>query len=109
VTVEDPDSVDSVTRSRDTGGYALLMVEERPFDGSSTQADQLREKINGYVEYLQFGQFAEDYPAAVGQALQVRLVCRQEPTGERLQALLQAGADLFARHGAQFVVEVIPI
>lgn len=109
MTVEDPDLVDSVTRSRDTGGYALLMLEERPFDGSATQVDQLRAKINAYVEYLQLGQFAEDYPAAVGQALQVRLVCRQEPTGDRLVALLRAGGDLFARHGAQFVVEVIPI
>jgi len=109
VTVEQADRVDSVTRSIDGSGYALLMTEEREFDDSDEQFQQLLAKINAYVEYIQLGQFYENYPDAAGKRLEVRLVCREEPDSTRFVRLLRTAADLFARHGAGFRVEVIPV
>ncbi len=101
--------MDSVTRAEDGSGYALLMTEERDFEDSDEQFQQLLAKVNAYVEYIQLGQFYENYPDAVGLPLEVRLVCREEPDSGRFVRLLRAAADLFARHGAEFRVEVIPI
>jgi len=39
----------------------------------------------------------------------VRLVCYDEPVGERFTALLGAATQMFGRHGIGFVVEVIPL
>lgn len=108
MTIEQPDRVDSITRSADGATYTLLMTEDRRLDGSDAQLNQLLEKINAYIGYIQLGQFHQHYPDAVGRGLRVRLVCRDEPTDERYRNLLKAGAQLFAKHGAEFGVEVIP-
>jgi hypothetical protein len=108
VTVEDPNQVDSVAVSEDGAIYSLLMTEERLFDDSDPQFDQLLQKINAYVEYIQLGQFHEDYPQARGRRLEVRLVCRNAPEGDRYRTLLNAATALFQKHGADFAVEVIP-
>jgi hypothetical protein len=109
VTVEDPDKVDSIAVSADGETYTLVMTEERRFDDSDLQFNQLLEKINSYVEYIQLGQFYEDYPQASGRRLEVRLVCLDTPGSERFRKLLNAATELFGRHGADFAIEVIPI
>lgn len=108
MTVEDPDRIDSVTLSADGSTYHLLMTEDRLFEDSDEQFRQLMEKFNSYAEFLQTGQFYDQFPQAREKALAVRLVCRNEPVGERFAKLLNAGAALLARQGADFSVEVIP-
>lgn len=107
MTVEDPDHVDKVAVSVDGSRYELAMTEERLFTDSDEQFAQLREKCNAYLEYIQLGQFYEDYPQARGHPLKVCLVCRNEPVGERFQKLLSTATYLFARHGAEFYIQVI--
>jgi hypothetical protein len=108
VTVEEADRIDSVTLSADGGSYRLLMTEVRPFEDSDEQFTQLMEKVNAYVEFIQTGQLYDRFPEARGKALDVRLICRNEPVGERFVKLLRAATALFARHGVDFAVEVIP-
>jgi hypothetical protein len=108
VTVEDPDRIDNISVSADGGTYRLLMTEERLFEDSDEQFSQLLEKINAYIEYLQLGQFYESHPQARGKRLRVALVCRNEPVGERFRNLLNTATALFAKHGAEFYIEVIP-
>jgi hypothetical protein len=108
VTVENPDSIDSVTLSADGRRYHLLMTEERLFADSDEQFLQLMEKINAYAEFIQTGQLYNHFPEARGKALAVRLVCRNEPSSERFVDLLRAGTALLARQGADFSIEVIP-
>lgn len=107
--IENADRVDSISRTPDGNSYTLLMVEDRPFEDSDERFHQLLEKINAYMLYVQGGQFYEDYPEARGKRLQVRLVCYDEPVGERFIALLGAATQMFGRHDVDFVVEVIPL
>jgi hypothetical protein len=112
VTVENPNRVDRITATPDGSAYTLLMVEERLYQDPDSDPDvqlrQLVEKINAYLEYIQGGQLYEEYPQARGHELRVRLVCRDEPAGDRLLALLGAATQMFGRHGADFAVEIIP-
>jgi hypothetical protein len=109
VTIEDTNQIDSIAVSEDGTVYTLLMTEERRFDDSDLQFNQLLEKINAYVEYIQLGQFYEEYPQARGKPLEVRLVCLDAPRSDRFRRLLNAATALFQRHGADFVIEVVPI
>ncbi len=109
MSVENADRVDRITAKPDGSAFTLVMVEERPFGDSEGQLRQLVDKVNAYVEYIQRGQFHEDYPQARGKELKVRLVCVDEPTSERLQEVLRAATYLFAKHGADFGVEIIPV
>jgi hypothetical protein len=76
---------------------------------SDLQFRQLLEKINGYVEYIQLGQFYEEYPQARGKRLEVRLVCLDAPRSDKFRKLLNAATALFQRHGADSAIAVIPI
>jgi len=108
VTVESPDVVDSVSLSADESVCILRMIEDRPFSGSPEQNQQLVEKINAYLAFLQTGQLVEQFPQMAGKRMEVRLVCGEDPQGPPLLEILQAATALFAKHGADFVVEVIP-
>jgi hypothetical protein len=108
VTVEDADVIDSVILSGDGETYRLLMTEVRLFENTDEQFTQLMEKINAYAEYIQTGQLYDRLPETRDKALAVRLVCRNEPVGERFVKLLRAATALFARHGVDFSIEVIP-
>lgn len=108
MTVENPDSIDQITVSDDGSSYTLVMVETRPFDGTEAQHDQIMEKINLYLEVVQTGQLLEQFPDMRGKEVKVRLVCMDEPDHPRLVELLRAGTGLFAKHGVDFAVEVVP-
>jgi hypothetical protein len=108
VTVENPDAIDQITRSEDGAVYTLDMIETRPLTGSQEQLQQLIEKINGYVEVIQTGRLLEAYPEMQGKRLNVRLVCMHEPTDARLIELLGVATRLFAKHHADFGVQIIP-
>lgn len=108
MTVQDAGSVDQITVSDDESTCTLLMVEDRPFTGSSAQHDQIMEKVNTYLAFLQGGQFAEQFPELAQKRKAVRLVCMDEPKDQALMELLRVASDLFARNGVDFSVEVIP-
>lgn len=108
MTVQDADTIDHITLSSDGSTCNLLMIEDRPFTGSPGQNDQIMEKINTYLAFLQTGQLAQQFPDMAGKRVAVRLVCHEEPRGEALLGLLQTAGRLFAKHGADFSVEVIP-
>ena len=72
MTIENPDRIDSISRALDGSSYTLLMIEDRPFEDSDERLQQLLEKINAYMFYVQAGQFHEDYPEARGKRLEVR-------------------------------------
>ncbi|WP_018657420.1 DUF6572 domain-containing protein [Actinomadura flavalba] len=108
MTVENPDSIDQITVNNEKSVYTLDMVETRPFTDSEAQREQIAEKINLYLEVIQTGQLYEQFPDIRGKELRVRLVCTDEPADDRLVQLLTAGTGLFAKHGVDFAVEVIP-
>ncbi|GAA1850132.1 DUF6572 domain-containing protein [Actinomadura bangladeshensis] len=108
MTVRDAGSVDQITVSQDESTCTLLMVEDRPFTGASAQHDQIMDKVNTYLAFLQGGQFAEQFPELADKRKAVRLVCVDEPSDPSLMELLQVANGLFARNGIDFSVEVIP-
>ncbi|MFD0850909.1 hypothetical protein ACFQ07_01595 [Actinomadura adrarensis] len=58
---------------------------------------------------LQTGQIYEEFPQLEGKEIKVRLVCMDDPENDPdLMELLVSGSRLFAKHGADFAVEVVP-
>jgi len=108
MTIEDVTVIDEITVSPDGRTYELLMTEERRFGPGEEQYQQLAAKIDNYVTFLQQGQLQEQYPESAGAAVRVCLVCRDEPEQARLVELMNAAARLFARHGVEFYLDVIP-
>jgi hypothetical protein len=107
VTVADPFVIDGVLESANEQTYVLLMTEERPFRDSTQQVDQLTEKINTYVSYVESGQLFNDHPQAMGKRLEVLMVCWDPPEQEQYRELVDHAAAVFAAHGVGLCVEVL--
>lgn len=81
--LHDADTIDVVAQDAD-GHYALIMVEERPWDADPAQSLQLRDKVNAYAGYILDGSLARAYPETADQPVRIQLDCVQEPSGEIL-------------------------
>src|SRR3954470_8670867 len=56
--VQFPDIIDKVIQEKD-GSVALVMREDRPWDGSEERLSDLRKKINTYGAYVRQGQLRQ--------------------------------------------------
>jgi hypothetical protein len=109
VTVADPYVIDGIMESADEQTYVLLITEERPFHDSNEQVDQLTEKINTYVTYIESGQLHNDHPRAKGKRLEVLMVCWEAPDADQYRELIDRAAVLIGKQGAEFRVEVLSL
>lgn len=98
MTVSDPTSVDTIAKAPD-GRLLLVMTEDRFYAGgdAAAMAEQLREKVNGYVRLIRSGQL----PAMVGpenaaHGVDIRLSCRDQPPRQVRELLRLAGEGLQA-------------
>lgn len=108
MTVRDSDTVDSITRSSDGASVTLLMIEDRPFDGSRAQVEEVVAKVNTYLRFIQTGQIYRELPDTLGRELRVRLLCQQAPEDDLMRSALRMAGGMFARNSVDFGVEVVP-
>ncbi len=106
--VQYPDIIDKVIKDKD-GNVALIMREDRPWDGSHQRIVELREKINTYVAFARQGQLAVDYPDLVGKLVFFQLWCIQHHPDPRLVEFLDRANAQLAQHALQISVKVIEV
>lgn len=80
--IEDINVIDVVAHDPTTGEYMLVMVETRPWGADPKQADQLKAKINTYVNFVVDGDLARTYPETARQRIRLQVDCTQPPIGE---------------------------
>jgi hypothetical protein len=106
--VQYPDIIDKVIQAKDES-VALVMREDRPWDGSEQRVVELRKKINTYAAYALQGQLRTDFPDLAGRPVYLQLWCIQHrPEPKLMEFLKQANAQL-AQHSLQIRVRVIEV
>lgn len=103
--VEHADVVDTLFHDSDEGVVTLVMVENRPWEGSDLQLFQLQEKLNAYVSFALDGEMHDDYPAMRGLPVRIRLDCAAEPDDRTLQ-MLEMVAEQLSFQGIEVAVRV---
>jgi hypothetical protein len=73
--VEHAHVIDLIADDSKTGEVALIMLEERPWDGSELRLFQLQEKINAYLSFALDGEMAEAYPQFTSRKIRLQLDC----------------------------------
>jgi hypothetical protein len=71
--IENPAVVDLVSNHPETGMWTLTLVEVRPWGTELSQYRQVQAKVNGYLHYVESGQFARDYPDAENAPIELHL------------------------------------
>ena len=85
--VEHAHIIDLIADDTKTGEVTLIMLEERPWDGSEIRLFQLQEKINAYLSFALDGEMAEVYPQFAGRKLRIQLDCVGMPDSGVVQFL----------------------
>ena len=85
--VEHAHVIDLIADDTKTGEVALIMLEERPWDGSEPRLFQLQEKINAYLSFALDGEMAEAYPQFSGRKIRLQLDCVGMPDSGVVQFL----------------------
>ncbi len=77
--VEHAHVIDLIADDSKTSEVVLIMLEERPWDGSEVRLFQLQEKINSYLSFALDGEMEEAYPKFSGRKLRLQLDCLDYP------------------------------
>ena len=93
MTIDNPDVIDLVTYDR-AGAILLVMVEHRPWEGSSERLAQLQTKFDRYLAFVNSGELVERYPFAAGRPIQVELRSYEEPDAVTARLLEQIRSQL---------------
>ncbi len=103
--VEHAHVIDIITQDGKTGEVTLIMVEQRPWDGSELRLFQLQEKINAYLSFALDGEMVEAYPQFAGKKLRLRLDCVGMP-GSDVVGFLSTVREQIGFQGIDFEVRV---
>ena len=104
--VENPRVIDLVTYDPKSGEYALIMTEEREWDGSPDRVLQLQEKVNNYLSFALDGQMARQYPESVGKPIRLQLDCVAEPDAASAR-LIELVREKLRSEGIRLIVNLI--
>jgi hypothetical protein len=104
--VEHAHVIDLIAHDSKTGEVALIMLEERPWDGSELRLFQLQEKINAYLSFALDGEMAEAYPQFEGKKIRLQLDCAGMP-GSDVVGFLGAVREQIAFQGINLEVRVM--
>ena len=104
--VEHAHVIDLIADDSNSGEVALIMLEERPWDGSELRLFQLQEKINAYLSFALDGEMAEAYPQFAARKIRLQLDCAGLP-GSDVVGFLSAVREQIAFQGINLEVRVM--
>jgi len=84
--VHNPKCIDLITETPQ-GDVVLVMVEQRPWDGSDERLMQLQDKVNSYLAFALDGPMASQYPETKSKRVLLRLDCLHEPDITAIQII----------------------
>jgi hypothetical protein len=104
--VEHAHVIDLVADDTRTGEAVLILLEERPWDGTERRLFELQEKLNTYVSFALDGEMAEAYPALAAKPLRIQLDCAGMP-GPDVVEFLGIVREQIGFQGINFEVRVM--
>lgn len=106
--VQNPAVIDLITLDSASDTVILVMTERRPWGASAEQVKQIEEKLNRYMGYVLDGFLAQQYPQYLGNRVQIRLDCAEQPHGEAVR-FVEAMTHASESHGIRFAIAVLPL
>jgi hypothetical protein len=102
--VHDTNVIDLVGEGPD-GEVIMFIVEERLWDASPSQVDDLREKLITYAGYVADGSLVRQYPDLEGRPVRIQIDCPEQPT-DAIAALIEQAAPSLSEFGITVGVNV---
>ena len=105
--VTNPRVIDLIDRDVENNRIVLAMLENRPWGSAEEQFQQIQDKLNSYLAYVQAGYLTRDYPQYENTGICFELQCVDQP-GKKEEHFLQAVTHFCAEEGLEFRVVIDP-
>ena len=104
--VANPRGLDALAFDKEAGEIVLIMVEQRPWDGSEERIFQLQEKVNAYLSFALDGELADTFPQLIGKPVRLQLDCAVLPDPS-VEQFVTAVREHIALQDMKFAVRVV--
>lgn len=103
--VENPAVIDFIGYNPQTDKVTIAMIEERNWNGSEEQLQQLQEKINNYLSFVLDGQLARTYAEYKNKKVVFQLNCSFPPDA-RTHTFLEQVKNALGQYEIDWIVKV---
>jgi hypothetical protein len=91
MTIEEPNRVDAIGIDKRSGNVVLTISDHLGWENNSRQhLEQLQEKINSYLAFIEGGELEVTYPEAVGRKVTISILAKCAPTNDLIDFLGEA-------------------
>jgi hypothetical protein len=102
--IDNPNVVDAMGIDKETGRVVLSVSDHLEWTRSDEHFTLLEEKIEAYIRFVQSGQLLESYPKAQDRQVEIKIVFKHSPAGQRRLGQIHAAVE---RAGLSFSHEVL--
>ena len=85
--VANPAVIDMFALDQQADEVLLVMMEDRPWDGSDERLHEVQEKFNAYVSFLLDGEMTAEHPELAGKRARIELRCADMPDDRAVELL----------------------
>ena len=85
--VANPAVIDMFALDQHADEVLLVMMEDRPWDGSDERLHEVQEKFNAYVSFLLDGEMVAEHPELQGKRARIELRCADMPDNRAVELL----------------------
>ena len=85
--VANPAVIDMFALDQHADEVLLVMMEDRPWDGSDERLHEVQEKFNAYVSFLLDGEMLAAHPELQGKRARIQLRCAEMPDHRAVELL----------------------
>lgn len=103
--IQNPAVIDAMGYDASHDEYVLAMLETRESDGSPERVAELQDKLNGYIHFVDSGQFWKMEPDAVGKRVRFELRFLHPPD-HGIRRFVEAANEHLRLHRIRLVVRV---
>lgn len=103
--LDDPSIIDMVRLSPKEDAIHLIIVQNRPWDGSTREVMALQEKWQNYMGFALYGALRRAYPDYAHLPWRIILQCVAEPDA-RLQEFLRRAREETKKQGGDLLTEL---
>ena len=85
MTISEPLQIDIIGISKDRTAVVMVISDHLDWSDEHAYLQQLQDKLNGYLEYIESGQLLSERPDAAGMSIVIDVYALYEPTPAGLE------------------------
>ena len=102
MSVENPDEIDFVGQSRETGTVRMVISDHLPWDNPEAHLEVLRRKVDRYTRFIQSGDINAMVPAAKDNLKAIEVYFLMDPPKGKVPKILDHWGSELGKIGIDF-------